>query len=174
MSTADIYVCPGAAGYEFSPSDQRIDARLLNLLSPTANELQEPGSLVPILRADWLRPGWFQIKGNVVAMAGLRARLPVSAIQRGSGSVWAVATVFPVQTTPKLETLTPRLVELVEKLQFAIFEREQAQRFSNHAHLDLQVIELPMLEAAVERLKDMAASGSFQGGFGRRRAPTKS
>lgn len=175
MSTAHIFVCPGAAGYEFSPSDRRIDARLLKLLAPTANELQEPGELVPILRADWLQSGWFTPKRTVVAMAGLRARLPASAIQRGSGSVWAVAAAIPVLTTPSPSTLAPSLVDLVEMLQCAIFEGEKSQRFSNFTHLELRSFESPVIQAVMERLKDMAAMGSIQGAFQRvlRRAPTK-
>jgi hypothetical protein len=161
VNLTNIYVCPGSAGYEFSPNDRKVDARLLNLLTPTASELQESDALVPILRADWLQSGWLVPKKDVVAMVGLRARLPASAIQRGSSSVWAVATVFSVHTTPTLSTLRPRLVDLTERLQSAIFEREQAQCFSNLTHLELQVFEPSVLETAIKRLKDMAATGLF-------------
>lgn len=175
MSTAHIFVCPGEAGYEFSPSDRRLDACILKLLAPTANELQESDPLIPILRADWLQSGWFTPKKTVVAIAGLRARLPASAIQRGSGSVWAVAVTFPVLTTPSPPTLAPKLVNLVERLRYAIFEKDNAQHFSNLTHIELQSFETPVLEAVMKRLRDMAASGSAQGSFQQalRRAPTE-
>lgn len=165
MSTSYRFICPGTAGYEFSPNDRRVDARLLQLLTPTANELQESGPLVPILRADWLRSGWSPLKNTVVAMAGLRARLPASAIQRGSGSVWAVAATFPVRTTPSPSTLAPKLIDLVERLRYAICEKDDAERFSNLTHLDLQSFEPPVLDDVFKRLRNMAESWSVRGPF---------
>lgn len=165
MSTSYRFICPGTAGYEFSPNDRRVDARLLQLLTPKANELQELGPLVPILRADWLRSRWSPLKSTVVAIAGLRARLPASAIQRGSGSVWAVAATFPVPTTPSSSTLAPKLIDLVEKLRYAICEKDNTERFSNLTHLDLLSFEAPVLEAVFERLRVMAESGSVSGPF---------
>lgn len=173
MNTAHIFVCPGATGYEFSPSDRRIDARLLNLLAPTANELLESGPLVPILRADWLQPGWLAPKKTVVAMVGLRARLPASDIQRGSGSVWAVAVTFSVFTTPSPATLATKLVDLAGSLRGAVSERNNSQRFSNLTHLELRSFEAPVIEAVMERINCMAKSGSVHGSFQRvlNRAP---
>lgn len=175
MNIDHIFVCPGSAGYEFSPSDRRIDARLLELLSPSSNELQESGELVPILRADWLRSEWFLPKKTVVAMAGLRARLPESAIQRGSGSVWAVATVIPVRISPSRATLAPYLGDLVKRLKSGIFEEDKTEHFSNRTHLELRSFGLPILQTAIDRLKNMVESGEIQGAFQRAlsRAPTE-
>lgn len=166
MNIDRIFICPGIGGYEFSPTERKVDARLLMLLSPTSVEIQEHETLIPVLRADWLRTGWLTPKRTVLAMAGLRANLPESAVQRGSGSVWAVATIFSVATTPSPSLLAPKLINLVENLCQALHESITGDGFSNTTHRDLVTAARQQdLDSAMARLKNMAAFGLAQGPF---------
>ena len=165
MTIAPILICPGETGYEFSPSLRDVDSCLLKLLRPTASELQDSGLIVPLLRASWLESGWLTPKKTVVTMAGLRAKLPASSIQRGSGSVWAVAATTSVRRTPSAAALTPDIVALVEVLDSAVLDADENTRFANDTHLELRAIGWRALKAAIERLRGIAVSGHPLGPF---------
>ena len=98
-------------------------------------------------------------------MAGLRARLPASNIQRGSGSVWAIAATTPVCRVPSAAALAPNITALVKLLDCAIFETDDKLRFSNNTHLELRAVGLAELRAAIEKLREMAISGRASGPF---------
>lgn len=165
MTPSPIFVCPGTEGYIFSPSELKADARLLFLLQPSSTEIQEDGPLVPIVRADWLKPGWF-LRQKVVALVGLRATVLKSAVQRGGGSVWAVASVFSVIGTPTCDSLLPTLSQLADSFRHAILDSPKEGGFANLTHLDLVAwADKSKLDLALTRLDHRAQSGPSNGPF---------
>lgn len=159
------YICPGEAGYEFSPHDAAAAARFLKLLTPTPSELQLLGSVAPMLRADWLKVGWFAPRNSFLMLTGIRARLPASIVQRGSGSVWAVARVDRVATTPSTSALRPKFEELIVQLQKAIFATKGSSGFSNDTYRDLHNLPGTDLDAAFKSLHNKISEGTSLGVF---------
>lgn len=171
MSNSEIYICPGMGGYKFRPSIPQYEARLLSFLQPSPEEIQDSDPFVPMFRADWLREMKFIPfpRSKVVIFVGLRATALKSEIHRGGGSVWGVARVISVPTTPTWNELVDPIDSLAKNLVHALSGANNEIIFSNDSHLEvISSINGDSLSRAYSRLRNFRQCGLTVGPFQRK------
>lgn len=154
MNSGKVLIYPTDVGYVFEPSAEGgLNARILSSLRPDSEDIAAMDVLSPCIRAEWLSGFSILPRKSVLCLAGLQTRGTSSALDRGSGSIWAAAEVSQFKTTPTSEDIAEKLESLVGHLASSILPRGQDGGFAAAArkHL-LEVHGKVRLQQALEAL----------------------